>query len=92
MKNAITLDTYPDMFTDYDSMTENENYDHERRLFTVPKDWAINWMKKNMGMDLDTFLSEYTYDDTMAMYEDAHASEAIISESIEAYGIEEVKE
>lgn len=70
MNDTITIYTYPPMFTDYENMIENENYDNEVRCFDVPKDWAVAWIRENMGMSLEEFWHEYTYDDTIQMYGD----------------------
>lgn len=82
LRDVIRFDTYPDMFTDYENMIENKNYDHEHRVFEVPRDWALKWIDENTHYE-DGFWNEYTYDDTMQMYEDALRAGALISETIE---------
>lgn len=82
-QEPITFETYSDMFKDYENGVENENYDHEVRLFDVPKVWAVDWIEQTYDMDLDTFMSEYTYDETIQMYEDAIAEGVLIKANIE---------
>lgn len=82
--STITFETYSDMFTDYDEYIENENYDDEERVFTVPKDWAIIWIRENCEMSLEEFLDEYTSDDTNDMYCAAILDDVLIEEHIEA--------
>jgi len=81
-QKPITFDTYPDMFTDYDNGIENENYDHEVRLFEVPEYWALKWIAENAPWDVPEFWNEYTWDDTYAMYEDAIREGVLIKENI----------
>ena len=81
MKN-ITFDTYPDMFTDYENLIENERYDDEKRLFTVPAAWAINWVSKECSMDMKDFCSWFTWDITYQMYTDAVIDGVLVSEQI----------
>lgn len=92
LDDTIQFDTYPDMFTDYENLIENENYDYEHRVFEVPRDWALEWISKNARYD-DGFWNEYTYDDTFQMYEDACKAGVLISEAIEPehYKEEETK-
>lgn len=70
-KGMITLDTYPDMFLDNDCNVENENYDNELREFTVPLNWAVEWIKSECHQTLDEFMDEYTWDETIQMYDAA---------------------
>lgn len=80
--NNFTIETYPPMFSDYDNYIENEDYDDTIRVFSVPKQWAVDWIKHS-GYTLDEFLQEYTWDETYEMYEDANSEAVIISEWIE---------
>lgn len=77
---TITYDTYADMFTDYDGLIENENYDYECRIIEVPIAWASTWVHRNREMTLNEFWDEYTYDDTIQMYEDAIKDGVLIRE------------
>ena len=76
----ITFETYPDMLSDYETGTENENYDDELRVFTVPKEWAVGWIRDTWNMDLDKFLEVYTWDDTYQMYLYAMYGQVILEE------------
>lgn len=69
--NLMTFETYPDMFTDYENNIENENYDYEMRVFSVPDEWLVRWFDLNGIKSLNAFESEYTWDDTWQMYCDA---------------------
>ena len=82
VNETITLDTYPDMFLDYDCNVENENYDHQIRLFTVPLNWAVEWMRSECKLTLDEFMKVYTWDETMQMYEDARSENALCATKI----------
>lgn len=83
LRNTIQFDTFPDMFTDYENLIENENYDNELIVFEVPRDWAINWIKTELGMSLEEFLNEYTWDDTLAMRYKADADGVLMNEHTE---------
>ena len=64
---------------------ENENYDNELLLFTVPYTWLSEEFKQdNFGtFDLDFFLcQEYTWDDTVFLYERAKTDGVIVDERI----------
>ena len=86
MNNAshetITYGTYPDMFTDYENMIENEDYDIQMREITVPTAWAKEWVQEHCDMSLDEYENEYTWDDSIQMYEDAKAEGVLISTEI----------
>lgn len=98
MKNrTIFFDTYPDYFLDDEEEVENYNYDDELIVIEVPEDWAVNWIKAELGMSLEEFLNEYTWDDTLEMRYSANADGVLISEHTEPrywhgprYGQEEV--
>lgn len=79
---AVVLETYPDMFTDYEEGIENEEYDNQSRWITVPMGWAAGWVYIQYRMGLDEFLGEYTMDDTYKMYEDAKADGVLLNEKI----------
>lgn len=81
-KETITLATYPDMFLDNDCKVENENYDNEFREFTVPLGWAVEWMQSECNQTLDEFLNEYTWDETIQMYDDARHQNVLCSTEI----------
>ena len=70
------------MLVDYDKGIENENYDNEIRVFSVPMQWALNYISKHLHMTLDEFKNEYTWDDTWQMYEMALDEEEIVSNTI----------
>ena len=80
----MTFDTYPDMYKDYENDIENENYDYERKIFTVPSEWAAAWVNKECEMSMGEFMDEYTWDDTLAMYEQAILDDVIAEEHIDA--------
>ena len=82
-KETYTYETYPPMFSDYENDIENENYDNEMRMFTVPAYWGIKWMREEAEMTKAEFDTEYTWDDTFSMYEDACREGVIINEWIE---------
>ena len=82
--NTVTYETYPDMFTDYEELIENENYDDEIRFFEVPEEWAYGWTKEHGFTGLDEFNNEYTWDITYDMWEDAKAKSILISEHIDS--------
>ena len=51
--------------------------------FTVPKEWAENWCKKNKWESLEKFDTEYVWDDSYEMYTDAKEDNVIINAKIE---------
>ena len=83
LQGAYTYETYPPMFTGYDAGIENENYDHELRVFAVPADWAIKWMRDEVGMTKEEFDAEYDWDGTCAMHEAATLAGVVLMEWIE---------
>lgn len=86
---TISFDTYPDMMKDYERGIENDNYDNELRIFTVPEAWAAGWIKQFFyeveldDLGYDYFETVYSWDDTYQMYSDAHAAGVLIEEHIE---------
>lgn len=66
--DLVTFETYADMFVDPDEAEENENYDSQLREFTVPREWAAEWVSSFYHESLDEFMSQYTWDDTDQMY------------------------
>lgn len=79
---AITLETYPPMV--YDGV-ENPFYDEELLEFTIPYFWLSRYYHEQQlgAFDLDFFLmNEYTWDDTLEIYNNASADGVIISEKI----------
>lgn len=75
--------TYPPIVTEDGS--ENENYDSEVQEFTVPKEWAENWVNDEFE-NLEEFSQSYTWDDTLAMYYDAAKEGVIVSKQIVSRG------
>ena len=71
MAREYTYDTYPPMFTDYEAGIENENYDNEVLMFTVPADWATEFIRKNFHMTVIRFGMEYDWDGTLQIHEAA---------------------
>ena len=80
--DSITFDTYPPMFKVYEEYLENEEYDEQIRLFSVPKAWAVDWIFIQFRMGLEDFMNEYTWDDTFEMYGAAKAAGVILSDEI----------
>jgi hypothetical protein len=80
--NTVTYETYPDMFTDYEELIENENYDNEIREFTVPEAWATEWMLRECKMTPEEFNDWYTWDVTDQMYLDAINEKVLVSTEI----------
>lgn len=79
---AITLETYPPMV--YDGV-ENPFYDEELLEFTIPYSWLSRYYHEQQlgAFDLDFFLmNEYTWDDTLEIYERAKIDDVVISEHI----------
>lgn len=79
---TVTYDTYPDMFLDRDCTIENENYDNELRVFTVPEAWATEWIRHECKMTPAEFDDWYTWDVTYQMYADAIDEKVLISTEI----------
>ena len=73
-KDTVRYETYPD----YDET----DYDNVYRVFEVPRSWAIEWLKK-YGETVESYQCEYTWDDSIQMYEQAHIDNVIVSERIE---------
>ena len=81
----ITLETYPPVMLDYENHVENPDYDEQILIFTVPYHWLSDWYKEEEAgeFDLDYFLiNEYTWDDTLAIYEQAYTDGVIVEEHI----------
>ena len=71
-QECIAFYTYPEMFVPYDNgYIENPDYDDTVIVFEVPLTWAKHWVKKEGYDSLESFLNEYTWDDTLCMYNDA---------------------
>ena len=83
--DMLAYDTYPDMMKDYENGIENENYDNEVRIFTVERDWGEKWIFDNFKQDVEDFNTEYTWDDTFAMYEASIKDGTLIDAYIETY-------
>ena len=79
---CLEIETYPDMFTDYDNGIENENYDNEIRVLSVPMWWALGYISKYLHMTLDEFKNEYDWDMSWQMYEMAVSENEIVSDTI----------
>ena len=47
--------------------------------FTVPKEWAEKWCKENEFESLETFDTEYVWDDSYEMYVSALEDNVVIS-------------
>lgn len=84
-RDTVSFWTYPDYYdlADHGIEIENDNYDNELIVFEVPRDWAINWIKTELGMSLEEFLNEYTWDDTLAMRYKADADGVLMNEHTE---------
>ena len=80
--NCITLETYPDCFDNYEEFIENENYDSEKRLFSVPITWLADYVLNTWGMTLDDFFKENTWDDDWQIYEMAKQKGILYNEII----------
>ena len=80
--HTITFDTYPPMFDDYDACIENDRYDDELQLFTVPEAWATQWITDHLDMPMKEFMREYTWDETFAMFDAASSQHVVISSEI----------
>lgn len=83
VNNEFTIETYPDMMLDYENDIENPSYDDTIRVFSVPRDWAMEWISQKDGRSFDEFMSEYTWDNTYAMYCDSIREGMLIGEHIE---------
>ena len=79
---TIKFETYPNYMIDYENDIENVNYDNEMIVFCVPVMWAERWVKLECNMELDEFLSVYTWDDTEAMFNSALIADVVLSEEI----------
>ena len=89
--SIFEIETYPD-YTNPDG-TENTGYDYQTKYFSVPEPWAMGWIKKWCADNefeeddyYETFRGEYTWDDTLQMYEDACSEGVLLEEHIEARG------
>lgn len=80
---TVTFETYAPMFIDYEDYIENENYDNEIRVFSVPKALAVDWIFIHYRMGYEDFLNEYTWDDTFNMFGDAIKDKVLVNCDIE---------
>lgn len=83
-EEVIEFTTYPDMFSDYEHNIENQNYDNELKVFGVPTAWAVNWIITEGEMTFDEFMNEYTWDNTLAMYDQAVVDDVMLYERTES--------
>lgn len=73
----ITLFTYPDY--------EDEHYDYVIREFSVPRMWLESIIEELTDGEISTvqeFLDEYTWDDSLCVYEEAIKNKVLISDEI----------
>ena len=83
MENTFTIDTYANIELANAGSDVNELLNRMLKLdFTVPYDWAMNWICYHEWMDEDEFRGEYTYEDTAEMLCDAHADGVLIKTEI----------
>ena len=80
-RRVLTIETYPD-YWDEDG-NDNYNYDDTLKVFSVPMQWAVDWIQKECEMTFDQFMEEYDWDDTLAMFESAYDNNVLIKEWIE---------
>ena len=74
---TVELETYPDMFSDYEKSVENENYDDTSRVFEIPSEFF------NSIVDCaENFFDTYTWDESEQIYNLALSENKIISEKI----------
>ncbi len=86
---TFVIETYPNMFTDYENGIENEDYDTTIRVFSVPYQWALDFIKDNMGISINEFLEIYDWDDTFYIYDHAISQGKVLCEHIENRGCAE---
>ena len=79
-EKSVEFETFPALYSDYENMVENKDYDDTVTVFTVPYEWFINWLDNEPESD---FMSNYTWDDTLSMYNSAMAENVVLSERIE---------
>ena len=83
MENTFTIDTYAGVKLDNAGDGVNELLNRMLKLdFTVPQDWAMNWICYHEWMDEDEFRGEYSYEDTAEMLRDACADGVVIKTEI----------
>lgn len=75
----IAFETYPDY---YIGGQENPDYDSTLKEFDVDEGWAACWIDTNYRMSVEDFIAEYTWDDTLMMYDDAWIADALMEERI----------
>ena len=78
--NHLVVWTYPNMYTDRKNGIENEDYDDEVKVFSVPLAWAEKWLREIFKDTVDDFMDEYTWDDSLYMYEAARTDGVIAME------------
>ena len=81
MRTAVSIETYPDMFLDYETGEENPEYDYTLREFVVPELWLRGWLDQN-GLTMEWLETESTWDDTFDIYIKAYEDDVIIDEYI----------
>jgi len=82
VSDAFTFHTYADLLIDADTGEENELYDVTLREFTVPVDWFYRWVYEEDGRSWKDFINEYTWDDTLRMYDQALRDGAVMFDEI----------
>ncbi len=82
MMSTAEFETYAPMFTDYETYTENPDYDDQLTVFEVPLEWAEQWVVSNGFKSMRDFFDNYIWDDTYQMYGEALAQKTVISERI----------
>ena len=79
-RGALTFTTYPPLTNP--AGTENELYDDTMCVFDVREVWFYRWVYEEDGRSWRQFLDEYTWDDTLQMYELAIQVGAVLREEI----------
>lgn len=81
MRTVIGIETYPDMFLDYETGEENPEYDDTLRKFIVPEQWLREWLDQN-GLTMEWLENASTWDDTFDIFLKAGDDDVIIDEYI----------
>ena len=69
MEKTVVFETYPEEMLC--GGIYNPLYEHTIIEFEVPVEWVKKWLKEDGNLPFDEFMGEYTWDDTLRMYDHA---------------------
>lgn len=81
-ENRVIFYTYSEVFSDFEDYVENADYDSELIQFSVPVNWAVDYIFIHFRMGIEDFMNGYDFDDTLEMMECAEAEGIDVQQKI----------